>query len=210
MGSRRLAATGLDALLLLGPWSAYPGLMAHHGVWGGQLGGLGDVVAVAIGALGGDAVILVLEGVLWLSAGRTIGMGLCGVAVVRGRPWVASIVVAALLVVLGGGTTALASAAGSVDPQNAAAAVLLGAKVVDLAFALGRSRRTLVDRLSGVHVGVSPRAPARRVAPGLAIDAMAGLGVGAPALVALTDFDHLAGAALGAGVALLTLAVLQG
>ena len=209
MLGRRLAATALDAVFLLAPWTAYAGLMAFHGVWGGQLGGLGEAIEVVIGAVAGNTLLLVLEVVVWLAAGRTLGMGLVRIAVVHGRPWLASIVVVSLTFFLGGGTTVAAIGAGSVDPQNAAAIVLLAAKALDLAFAMGGSGRTLVDRLSGTHVGAPTPSPRRRVAGGLTIDAVLALAVGAPLVIALTDLDHLAGAALGTGVSLVALLAVQ-
>lgn len=209
MRGRRLASAAIDGLLLASPWTALLGLMAYHGVWGGQLGGLGDVVTVVIGCLAGDVLLVVLEAATWLGAGRTLGMGLVGIAVVRGRPWLASIVVVALVLVLGAATTAAAVGGGSVNPQNAVALVLVAAKVVDLAFAMTGSGRTLVDRMSGLHVGVPMPSPRRRVAGGLSIDVALAVSVGAPLLLALTDLHDLVGAAMGAGVVLLVLLVLQ-
>lgn len=209
MRARRLAATAIDALFLVVPWVALVGLMARHGVWGGLVGGLGDVFTVALGCSAGSALLLLLELVVWLVAGRTLGMGLVRIAVVRGRPWLASLLVVALTCVLGALAGAAAIGAGSVNPQNAVALVLLGAKALDLAFAMGGSGRLLVDRLSGLQVAVVPPSPRRRVLGGLAIDVVLGVAVGAPLLLAFTDLGDLAGAALGAGVALLALLVLQ-
>ena len=104
-------------------------------------------------------------------------MGLVRIAVVRGRPWLASIVVVALTCVLGAVAGTAAIGAGSVNPQNAVALVLLGAKAIDLAFVMGGSGRSLVDRLSGLHVAVVPPSPRRRVLGGLAIDIVLGVAV---------------------------------
>ncbi len=183
--------------------------MAYHGVWGGQLGGLGDVFTVVIGCLGGNMVLVVLEAATWLGAGRTLGMGLVGIAVVRGRPWLASLVVVALIFVLGAAATAAAIGGGSVNPQNAVALVLVAAKAVDLAFMMTGSGRTLVDRMSGLQVGVPMPSPRRRVIGGLTIDVALAVSIGAPGLLALTDPHDLVGAVVGPGVMLLALLVLQ-
>jgi hypothetical protein len=178
-------------------------------VWGGQLGGLGDVFTVVIGCLAGNMLLVVLEAATWLGAGRTLGMGLVGIAVVRGRPWLASIVVVALIFVLGAAATAAAIGGGSVNPQNAVALVLVAARAVDLAFVMAGSGRTLVDRMSGLQVGVPMPSPRRRVIGGLTIDVALAVSIGAPALLALTDLHDLVGAVVGAGVMLLALLVLQ-
>jgi len=206
---RRLAAAAIDGLLLAAPWTALLGLMAYHGVWGGQLGGLGDVVTVVIGCLAGSVLLVVLEAATWLGAGRTLGMGLAGIAVVRGRPWLASLVVVALVLVLGAATTAAAVGGGSVNPQNAVALVLVLAKAVDLAFAMTGSGRTLVDRMSGLQVGLPTPSPRRRVVGGLTIDVALAVSIGAPLVLALTDIHDLVGAAMGAGGVILALLALQ-
>ena len=167
--------------------------MAYHGVWGGQLGGLGDVFTVVIGCLTGSVLLVVLEAATWLGRGRSLGMGLVGLAVVRGRPWLASIVVVALTLVLGAAAAAAAIGGGSVNPQNAVALVLAAAKAVDLAFAMAGSGRTLVDRMAGLQVGVPTPSPRRRVVGGVIIDVALTAAMGAPLLLALTDLHDLRG-----------------
>ncbi len=206
---RRLAATSIDAVLLVAPWAALAGLLSYHPAWGGLVGGMGDAVVVVAACLAGDAVLLVLQAVLWLAAGRTVGMGIVRIAVARGRPWLASILVVALVTVLGGAAGAAAVAAGSVDPQNAVALVLLGAKALDLAFVAGPTGRTLVDRMAGLQVAQAVPAPRPRVGAGITVDVALGVAVAMPALVALPDPSHLVGAAMGAGGALLALLALQ-
>ncbi len=183
--------------------------MAYHGVWGGQIGGLGDVLTVVIGCLAGNLLVVVLQAATWLGAGRTLGMGLVGIAVVRGRPWLASLVVVGLILVLGAAATAAAIGGGSVNPQNAVALVLMAAKAVDLAFAMSPSGRTLVDRMSGLRVGVPMPSPRRQVVGGLTIDVALGVSMGAPIVLALTDLHDLAGAVVGEGVVLLVLLALE-
>ena len=209
MRARRIAATAIDALLLAVPWAALAGLMTLHGAWTGQLGGLGDAFAVIGGCAAADALLLLLQAIVWLAAGRTVGMGLLGIAVARGRPWLASIEVVAIVLVLGGIAGAASAAAGSVDPQNAVAVVLLIAKAADLAFLAGPSRRTLVDRMSGSYVAPIPPPGRRRVGAGLVVDASLGLALAAPGLLALTDLGSLAGAAAGTGAALLGFVVVE-
>jgi hypothetical protein len=206
---RRIAATALDALLLAAPWASLVGLMTLHGAWGGQLGGLGDAFSVIAGCAAADALLLLLQAIVWLAAGRTVGMGLAGIAVAKGRPWLASIEVVAIVVVLGGVSGAVSAAAGSVDPQNAAAAVLVLAKVADLAFLAGPSGRTLVDRMSGSFVALVPPPGRRRVGAGLVVDVSLGLALAAPGLLALTDLGDLAGAAAGTGATLLAFGVVE-
>jgi hypothetical protein len=206
---RRLAATAIDAALLAAPWTALVGLLTYHGPWGGLVGGMGDAVVVVVGCLAADVMLLLLDFVIWLAAGRTVGMGLVGIAVVRGRPWLASLVVVSLTTILALGVGAAAVVAGSVDPQNPVLLVLLGAKVMDLAFLAGASGRTLVDRMSGLQVAAAPPPPRPRIGGGIAVDVVLGLALAAPLLLALTDLHDLAGAAVGAGAALGVLLVAQ-
>jgi len=207
---RRLAATAIDVLLLAAPWASLAGLVELHGAWGGQLGGLGDAFVVIAGCAVADVLLLLLQAIVWLAAGRTVGMGLVGIAVARGRPWVASIEVVVLVGVLGSVTAAVAVFSGSVDPQIPVVAVLALAKGSDLAFVAGPSARTLVDRMSGSWVAPIPPPGRRRVGAGLVVDASLGLVLAAPGLLALTDLHDLAGAAAGTGAALLAFAMLQG
>jgi hypothetical protein len=137
-------------------------------------------------------------------------MGAARIEVVGGRPWLASIVALAIIVALGALAGTAASYAGSVNPQNAIALVLLAAKAIDLAVALGASGRTLVDRLSGLHVGLARPSPRTAVRGGLAIDGVLAIALGAPLLLELTDLEAFGGAAWGTASTLLALLALQG
>jgi uncharacterized RDD family membrane protein YckC len=209
---RRLASYLIDLLLLAAPWTAAAGMFAApaRGNW---ISGLAAFAAVALFACTGSVVLLVLQCVLFLSRGRTLGMALTGLVVVRGIRWLALLLdpvllVAALVVAFPVGVVLSDKGVLSDDVTTAMLPLSpVAAMAINLLFLMGPQRRTLTDRIAGLRVAPStsadPSPPASRRGA-YAIDAAIAAAVGAPVVLGAGG-SQLLGAALGSAFALILL-----
>jgi hypothetical protein len=213
---RRVFSYLVDLAFLGAPWSALLGMSAlpERGNW---IGGLAVFAMLTILGSAGTIMMLVVQTVLFLRRGRTLGMAVTGLAVAKGRRWLALLlapltlampllVQLQILAVLRNADVLGEDAVGVLQ-----ALACLVAPAINLVFLVGSRRRTLSDLVSGLHV---VRAPAVSELPtslrrGLnRVDWLAAIGVGVPIVLGL-GHPPILGAALGGLVALLALGALE-
>lgn len=203
MRGRRLAALVVDVLLVGAPWAGLVGIIVSPSE-GMGIGGIGALVAVvAVCGLASFTLVLT-EGILFLAARRTVGMGCARLVVGRGSRGLSLLFGATLL---GASVAAAVWESNGLDaPTSRALLVLCPAAVVglDVGFLLVGEPRTLVDRMSGIHVERETTTRPRRGA-GLWIDAVLFACVALPLLLEVIDLDVFAGAAWATGGAVVLL-----
>jgi hypothetical protein len=210
---RRILPYLLDVVLLGAPWLAYLGLSSSTG--GNWIGGLGAAVAVMMYASAGTALLFVVNVVLFLGRGRTLGMATTGLVAVKGRKWLALLLAPLMLtipllmqfwILFGLRVTDVLSEDTADVLQVLALPV---ASALNLVFLLGSRRRTLTDLVSGLHVVRDPALLAQRGShergPNI-VDVLVALGIGAPMVL---TFGQVLGAVFGCLVGLLAFGALE-
>jgi hypothetical protein len=208
--ARRLAAYALDLFFVAAPWAALLGIEIDPNAPQGY-GALGMLIVVSVFGAVGTLLVLVVELVLLLRWGRTLGMACAGLVVERGSRALAAFLVAALVA----GPAAAAAIVTRVFPIDASTGVMLVAAAplaclaLNAAFAAGASARTLVDRASGVVLArEAPDARRPRRLGGVVVDVVLLASAGAPVVLAF-DWSDGGGAAIASGCAGLAVAVLE-
>jgi hypothetical protein len=192
MAVRRLASYGLDLAIVAAPWLAILGL-AIVPPRGGDLAGIGFVLALAALCTLGSLALLVLQATLFLLRGRTLGMASVGLEVESGSRALSLFLGAMVPVVPFGAVALLSSGMDGASQRLLGAGVPLVAMGLELGPSLGAGARTLTDRLAGIRWTRS----AGTGVPGLApffVDALVLVVLGAPPLfVVALDWNDAAG-----------------
>ena len=196
MRARRLASFVLDLLFTVAPWLSLLGLVVAP--TNGGMAGIG--LAVGLAGLCGLAslVVLVLQAILFLLRGRTLGMACVGLVAVAGSRALA-LFLGVLVLVLPLGALALLSSAMNGETQRLlGVAVPFGAIGLELAFALAPGARTVTDRIAGIRweraAPVSPRSGGAFVVDGLVLAML-----GAPVILVF-DWDDAAGPVVASAI----------
>jgi len=184
---------------------------------GNWIGGLAVFAAFTMLASAGSIMLIIVQAVLFLRRGRTLGMAVTGLVAGTGRrglslvadPLMLAItVLVQFRLVLGlRDTSVLGDTAASVLQALAC----LVAPALNLVFLVGSRRRTLTDLISGLHVVRDPVLPelqkSLRRGPNL-IDWLVAICVGAPMVLGLGQ-PSMVGPDLGSLGALLALGALE-
>ncbi|HEY3817411.1 MAG TPA: hypothetical protein VGL81_09585 [Polyangiaceae bacterium] len=196
MRARRLASFVLDLLFAVAPWLSLLGLVVAP--TNGGVAGIG--LAVGLAGLCGLAtlVMLVLQAILFLLRGRTLGMACVGLVAVAGSRLLALLLGATVLVVPIGALALLSSGMNGETQRLLGVAVPLGTLGLELSFALAPGARTLTDRIAGIRWGralpVGPRSGGAFV-----VDALVLATLGAPTVLVF-DWDDAAGPVVASAV----------
>jgi hypothetical protein len=160
-GMRRVACRLLDLAFIGAACSGYLGLvlLPERGNWIGGLA-LAAMLATLVGV--GTAAMLLVQCLVFLLRGRTLGMAVTGLVATKGRRWlallVAPLVLGVLLVVPYLAISALrhADLLGESAARVLQIVAIVAAPALDLIFLVGARRGTLSDLLSGQHVERDP------------------------------------------------------
>lgn len=180
---RRLAAYIVDIALLAAPWSAILGVVGLEALAGTMLTSAASLA------------LLIVDVVLFLRRGRTLGMATAGLVATEGSRGLA-LLLGPVGLALGGGVGYFMSNAlvraevigEDHGPPMLTALLTLAVVAANLLFLVGPRRRTLLDRLSGMQVVRDPTVAAlgAGLRPGLTvIDGVVGVCIAAPWLVVL-------------------------
>jgi len=158
---RRIASYVFDWVLLGAPWFAYLGLalVPERGNW---ISGLAVAATMTMLAGAGTVIMLVLQAVLFLKRGRTLGMAATGLVATKGRRWLALFVGPLLLIVVELVQFQTISQLRATDVLSETAASVLqtisfvATPALNLVFLVGSQRRTLSDFLCGQLVVRDP------------------------------------------------------
>ena len=206
---RRVASYLLDVALLGAPWAAAAG-MALAPAGGNSISGLAAFAGVTLFCALASLVLLVLQIVLFLGRGRTLGMAFTGLVATRGVKWV-SLLLDPVMMLL---TLAVAfpfsyvlTDKGIVSDDTMTvlfSLTPLAAVAFNLALLLLPPRRTLTDFVCGLRVvrdlGAGPSRPGSRQGAFIVDGVLLGV-CGAPVLLVVGG-SQLLTAALGSAVML--------
>ncbi len=226
-GRRRLAAYALDGGFLCGPWLSMIGAALFLALmW--PTAGMGGLAVMAL-LLAFSSVfslaVVVLQAVLFIRRGRTLGMAVTGLVAAGGvrplafltdpllDPLALLIPVAIVGVGLNAiGSTGIVSEEVLSQARPVAVAIVPALHIgVNLALLLLPPRRTLIDRVFGVHViqdGPPVSSPPAPRGKAYAVDILLAAGCALPAVTVIID-EMFLGAAVASGFELTILGTLE-
>jgi hypothetical protein len=215
---RRLVSYLIDFALLAAPWSALLGL-AFSPSTGNWMSGMAVVAGVGLLATCGTVLLGLLDMILFIKRGRTLGMAATGLIAQgsSGQRFFALVLDPLLLgfAILAASLSVISMrASGGLGDGGTAAIVslvLIATLALNLIFLRGSERQTLTDVVSGIHVvadtGASQRPWAEQRGMN-AVDWLVLVSIGAPMFLVLSD-PHLARVSLASLCAVVVLVVLE-